>query len=651
MKRSARLFFACVPIVLASASGAAGLTDKFPLVRAVPEDVYLCVAGRPNPERAFLDRYWQRFFDEFHASGFLEELWDLIANEIPDEYVEKLEEFSEVGTRWLKSVRWSELGSGESVFAGRLTFPVPQYIYLSRQPVESVEHNFAGLKTMLSDLQKLGGSPLRIEESEFAGATIVSLRVDEAATVRLSVARRRDVLVLALGEDLLKESLGLLAGRTEKTALGSTPRFKAAFAGLPPPEDVIEYVDLKRLLLSIREMTSGLQREAGEADLDTRRVLGFADRLVADVLIFDYVATVEWTDGYRVFRESRTVLSADAKDRPTHAIFTAPPAFDRFDRFIPKKAAAFSITSGLDYVEGYHWLLDAVRGLPGGEKALAMWEDFQEEWGFHVERDLLSWLEGPIVTFTLPGSGFSGSTGAVMIKVNDEKKARRQVDRFVGYLKERFSEPPISTSPIEDDVLEGFQRVTHPFLMMVQMPPIVWGTADGYLIFSNGPRPARECLLTARDKRPSVRENPRFRREGILPDGPVVAASFTDLSRHAEEMQSMMAGVTMALGMVSAFAPLPQDATGRILRAIPPLLAKLGSVVGKLDFYQSESSATSFDGKAWLTRSVTNYKDPSTIPDLASSPSTQPVVKEDKEPSEPPEERSPAGRGETEPPR
>jgi len=60
--------------------------------------------------------------------------------------------------------------------------------------------------------------------------------------------------------------------------------------------------------------------------------------------------------------------------------------------------------------------------------------------------------------------------------------------------------------------------------------------------------------------------------------------------------------------MVSASIPDPdaQKAIGLVCG----ILGKLAPVVEAIDFYDSSAAVTTFDGKAWHTRSVTHYVAP-----------------------------------------
>ena len=140
-------------------------------------------------------------------------------------------------------------------------------------------------------------------------------------------------------------------------------------------------------------------------------------------------------------------------------------------------------------------------------------------------------------------------------------------------------------------------------MMMVFSP--VYGFADGHLILASSPAAVEACLATAKGQRPSVAENARVISEGLIPKGPVYSAGFADLSRMGQEM-SMALGM---MGMVSTMMP-PQPEL-KPVKDIILLLGKLAPVVQKLDFFVSNSTVVTFDGKAFHTRQAVSYKLPS----------------------------------------
>ena len=66
--------------------------DRFSLLKGVPEDVFLCTAGRHNAERAFLDEYWSEVFDALKATGIGADIMELLGSAIGEEQITAIEE-------------------------------------------------------------------------------------------------------------------------------------------------------------------------------------------------------------------------------------------------------------------------------------------------------------------------------------------------------------------------------------------------------------------------------------------------------------------------------------------------------------------------------------------------------------------------------
>ena len=355
-----------------------------------------------------------------------------------------------------------------------------------------------------------------------------------------------------------------------------------------------------------------LQAQQGGEKLAIVKLL--IDRLM-DAVVLDYAATVESTDGYAVRAESITVLVADAKERPIYPVFGKRPQMTDFDRYLPQETVSFSVSGGFDLGELYKFIEDTFRlAGPKGEELLAKWAEVQAEYGFDVKKDVIGWIDGDFISVTL-----EGNQGSVwLIKVTNEQIAREKVGAAIEFLSTKLAEvaaknPPLAmfgamlavrTSPVQHEQLEGFQNIH--FGMSPE--PIVWGVADGYLIFGTSANGVGLCLETAKGEHPNIRENARVMSEALVPSGPFTSVSLTDKRKFGEELAGLVGGVSMGLGMAGAMIP-DQDARP-IIAKIAGMLAKLTPVVRKIDFYKSSASYTTFDGQAWHTRAVTHYVSP-----------------------------------------
>lgn len=718
---------------------------KSSLIGAVPDDVFICVAGRHNPERQFLCDYWDEVIDALKESGIGSDLMDLIVSQLGEEQRAEVDRFKELAKKLLDGVDWDKLGGGEMVFAERMLEPVsmgknvtmmPDMVLLFRGSEGSASKNYEGLvailQTIVAEVNKAADEEvLSVNTAPRRGAKVASInllsKVPNAPPFNLAVALHRDVIVIAAGDKILDEVLGLLEGKSSKKSLAASRRFKQAFAKLPTAEDEMTFFDVPALLGSFRALGDLAVAEAassgsGDAvtnarfcdeanklaekgveayrqkdyqkaleytkkahevastdsrimynlacfhamvgnkdealtwlgkavdggfyspkqiakDTDLKIVRGdpryeaalakatkqvtakshseadqwkkVATRLFDVPGMVDYIAAVKYTEGYTVHAEEITALVPGAADNSFYPVFGKRKPLTDFDRYLPKETVSFSVSGGIDLGELYRFLEDTIRGLgPKGEEMLAKWAGIQKQLGFDVRKDILGWIQGDIIQLTLKQP--VGAATVFMIKVADEAAAREKLDSAVAFLSTNLQQaaqknPGLAmltprTSPVTHEKLSGFHNVA--FGMM----PLVCGVSGGHLILGSSADAVALCLATAAGDHPNIRKNSQFMAEAVIPKGGVRSISFTDKRNFGTELAQVI-GVIPMFGMPAMMAipdPEAQQAISKILGTV----AKLGPVAQKIDFYKSSAKYTTFNGKMWHTRSVTNYRSP-----------------------------------------
>ncbi len=642
---------------------AAAQTDisKFPLSKAIPADAFVAVAARANPEREFLDEYWEEVFRAFHESGILSDIWDLVTDSVDDEQLETIESIHDRFAELFGAVDWHQMFAEEFIHAGRFTMPSPigsvyEGVMMGRMKAEAAEANYGALKGILKEVVKFaeshgGKGVVAVVETNEDGLTIAGLAPEGVPMSILCVARQGDVIAISFGGSaLLEECFRLLRGDSDKEALVATARFKQAFSQLPAAEDSWSFVSPTTIFGSMRELmkliSGGMDgddghghmkqdqvrgsqqgskgngvKDEGDAEEDSDEgqgsevdrkaiVFGVIGQLLNDLDIFDYVAEVEWTDGYRVFTDSSAVLKPNAKQSPFYGVVAGGGPVEKFDRFIPKEADTFSCTSGLNFNHLYRY----VRSLLGkcGPDVKSFMDEFdrmqKEDWELDIEKDVLSLFEGQVISVSMGGNSW-----ALMFKVTNEEKMAEQVDRLFSFINRNLGEDQgLILTPTKVHGKREFTQISHPMMMMLggMSPPLV-GCAEGYLVVASSAKTVNRCLQTAAGEHPSIAKNKRWTKEAVQPSSHNVdAISFTDERNTGPELQGMIAGLSMALGMAGMFGQDMPPEVKSIMQAAPPILAKLGPVLGKLDFYRSSAGVTTFDGQKWMTKSVQNYKTP-----------------------------------------
>ncbi|MBU0617635.1 MAG: hypothetical protein KKI02_07950 [Planctomycetes bacterium] len=280
----------CVSGVLATALCAATLIgparvgqERFTLAGAIPNDVFLYVAERHNPAREFREKYWGEVFEALAQSGVGDDLLELFGSLLGAKQTAEIERLKQRASQLLDGVDWEQLAGKEFVFAERFVPPkkisedrppvmMANMIWLFRGSEDGAAQNYEGLVAILEALAEeinraVGAEALSVEKSTRANTQLASLNllgmVPNAPSLPLSVALRDDVIVLALREHLFGDVLDLMDGNSSKKALGNDPRFKAAFAELPPAADSMMFFDMQGLLNPMRTMVDTLMDVLG----------------------------------------------------------------------------------------------------------------------------------------------------------------------------------------------------------------------------------------------------------------------------------------------------------------------------------------------------------------------------------------------------
>jgi len=722
-------------VALMAASGATA-AERFSLVSAVPDDVFLCIAGRDNPERAFLDAYWGDVLQALCDSGIDRDFWDLLDLLADEEERTEIERLRKLVSEPISGMDWESFTNAEWVLAERLPEVVVtddafrvgpvQVLFVARCGESQATHNYEGLaaifKAAADEVNRRSGEVLlRVQTSEERGGRVTRLTVGKRKTsVSFSVGLRDDVILIGMGRRLFDDALGLLDSSASKRSLAATERYRRAFDRLPVAEDVKMFIDVRQLLAGVRDIAAqaisrmgggnienyGLDPEAtrlemqgveayrsgehGEAlrllrqahekapqdarilynlacmlavngqreealetlskaveagfhmpdliaadsDLaslrdDPRfqatvkeaRALAKPSKTAAKILdlilempgVVDYVAAVEYTQGYATYSDTWIAAAPNVADNRFYRVLTSPPMLTGFDRYLPQEAVSFSLDRGIDFAALYGYIADSFRRSgDDGRLVWQAWEEFQKQRGFDVRRDLLDWLRGDTICISLRQD--DSESWVCLLGVRDEATARQKLDAAVEFVTDRMPEliaqypmlAPLALriEPANVEQLEGFHAVYLPFMT----EPAVCGVRDGYLMAASSASALVTCLETAAGRHPSVRSNEQIMQQMLVPDGPFDSLSFSDKRDTGKELADMLRMVPSLGGMVVMGIPDPEARAAAI--KVLGMIAKLAPVAEQIDFYLSTASLCTFDDSGWRCRSVTHYVPP-----------------------------------------
>ncbi len=330
--------------------------------------------------------------------------------------------------------------------------------------------------------------------------------------------------------------------------------------------------------------------------------------------LIDYTATTIRTEGHSVYSDVRVALVKDAKSKPFYAVFggkMSVTAASEFARYLPKETVSYEVISPIDFVAFSQFVEDSFKAY-GDEGAMlwSKWEEFQVTAKFDVKKEVFSLLNGTSTNVMLEGGGWVG-----MMNVTDPEFAKAQLDRGMEFLSTQmtaaakqnpmFGMMAIRRVPVKHETLAGFETI---YTAMNPMPAAVWGVTDGKLMFGSSIDAIEMCINTAKGTHPGMKKNARLMAEAIVPDKDFFSATLRDQRNMGKELQAIIGVVSFASGLMPMAIPDPEVRS--ILGKVAGMIAKLSPVAGKIDFFKSTSTCTTFDGQNFWTKQVTHYASP-----------------------------------------
>ncbi len=351
-----------------------------------------------------------------------------------------------------------------------------------------------------------------------------------------------------------------------------------------------------------------------ESDADEAGTIRLVNRLMDLPGMIDYIATTIRTEGHSVHTDTRVALIDNAKEMPFYPVFggemSKTSAAD-FDKYLPKETVSYEVISAIDLNAFYRFIEDSFK-IYGeeGEMAWGQWEGFQESVSFNFKKEVLSWFEGGSANVMLEDGGWVS-----VMDVKDADLAQKQISKFVEFMSTKMGEmaqqnPMMSMLamrrvPVEHDELKGFETL---YMAMQPMPVAVWGVADGKVIAGSSIDTIAMCLDTAKGTHPGIDKNERVMSEALIPEKDFFSATLKDQRNMGKELQAAIGMVSFISGMMPMAIPDPEPRA--IIGKIAGMIAKLSPVAGKIDFYKSTSTCTTFDGQNFWTKQVTHYVSP-----------------------------------------
>jgi hypothetical protein len=601
----------CAALVLfALPAVAAEPTESLDLRRAVPNEAFLAVHGKHNPERDFQREHFREVWKTFEQSGLGERVVQLVTDYVPEHEVEHAKAVLGDLAEAVSPVDGEALLVAEEVVYGQvMQFPSSQHVLAVRLTPEAAAGAEEAVKNLMALAEEYTEGQLTVKTGEEGDTPVSALTVGEEVPFRPAVARLSEVLILSSSEQVLRSSLGRLLGG-EGECKFDDPRLQQALTQLPEPEDALTFYDAQLQLAKMREIGDFI-REAGEDDPNAERIGEIVDRVLAEMSIVDHEVTVEYTEGNQNRTATFGKLLPGAENKVLGEMLLRGKPFQDWQTWIPSDALAYSLNTGANLhpaYEGIMWLLE--ERVPEAEPFLEQFEELQAEHDVYLDRDILQAFSGENVSVSFPpaeASPLGGQDSVLALRCHKPDRIRELLHQLVDRLREIPFVEKQDLQLIESEDLEGFDTLSAAMLKLFQVAPVI-GFRDGWMVVGSSPAAVEKVFATRAGEGETIVDTEAFQELDLEVEGPVHAIAYTDLAESTRQTARAIAQIGLIAPVIIGMAGQEADSEElKPVREVLGLLPSVAKIVSKFDFFEARLSVTQEGDEpaTYMRRSVT----------------------------------------------
>ncbi|MBN1220512.1 MAG: DUF3352 domain-containing protein [Anaerolineae bacterium] len=269
---------------------------------------------------------------------------------------------------------------------------------------------------------------LHIQENQFSNDKLVVTTFD-------------NLVVIASGEQLVRDMIDKSKGKSEQTSLAENAQFKKITGELPANAVATIYMDLSGLFdVALQESAFELPPESTQ-DLEAFEAVAMAGTLQPDGVQIDVVAT------YDVEQMSEQMKTSLRQSASANAVLDDVPA------------EALFVYNGNNLNNIWQQTKKSLESNPDFNEGM---KDLEEELGFSFENDVFGWMTGEFAVVLLevpPPDEYSPPLGGyALIGADDVDNARNRVDKVIAALEEQGEMPPLETETIDGIEMKVFRN-------------------------------------------------------------------------------------------------------------------------------------------------------------------------------------------------
>ena len=584
----------CIALLSVSCAPSVLLADG--LMEAAPNDAYLAIYRKHNPERDYQKAYYAEIRQAIQETRIVDKFFAAIEKQVP---AEEFAQFDAIKNQLLQAVSpidWdAAMNSSESLYIQTMELPSTHHLWMTRMADGGASSVVDGLTNLLKLVEAASQGQVPVVEREIGGITMTSLGLPESLPVNPMFGVTDDgVFVFTTSPALLGQCMSLLADPSAVSKFDD-PRVKTAMQHLPQWEDSIAFFDGRKLFSELKGLDTFI-RDLAAGNEEAKRMAGLVAQIFQEVDVLDYTLTSEYTEG----RQNRSATFGAYRDGyETSAVgkmYVNQEAFKNWSGWIPETATSWSLNSGATLAPLYAWVMEVIPAtFPEAKEGLAQFEALQDQWDIHLYDDLLTGFSGESarLSFKGPTTAFGPTAKSVVyLKCDQPDRIQALVQRGLDALLQLpdVKKQGLSLSPVDD--MEGFQKLNYPMLGMMQMQPVL-GFKDGWMVMASHVEAVQLVEQSRSGEAATIESSDLFTAFNLPIEGPVIATSYVNTGQQtrdmAKGMQSIGSMLPMLMAMMGAGGNAPDLSKASDFMN---LLPDLGRIVAKFDFLDSTLTVT-----------------------------------------------------------
>jgi hypothetical protein len=561
----------------------------------VPNDAFLAVYARHNPERDYQRAYLADAVKTFEEEHICQRVMALLTSHMPQDKLDAAKSKWQEISSAIEPIHGAALANmDEFVLAETMEMPVNQILVATRLTPNDAADFERGLTQFAELLSRWSEGKVAVNTSKVQDATITTLGLPKESPYQPAIARLNDIVIICTSEDMLRTSVQQLQNPSAASKFDD-PRLKEALTHLPKPEDSLVFFDGRKLFERLGGLGAFI-RGHGNNDEHASHAARFVERIFNEMGVVDYEVTVEYTEPGQNRKATFGKLIDDYQSKLLGRVLAERQPLENWQTWIPKDATAFSVSSGCNVHELFEGITKMVQEeFPGSQHAFEKFAAVQDQIGVNLDRDILQSFSGQHVSVTVPIKGSDDSVrqeSVTALKCSNPDKIRELLSRGVEALN-KIPAVQMQQLKLEDLTdLAGFQAIHASFLQLIGTQPVI-GFRDGWLIIGSSRAAAEKVLDVHAGKAESIDGSAHFDKFGFDPHAATYEVSYHNIGagvRHAADLIDKAAAMApMFIGMAAGNAKPEEIQHVQEAIAILPSIAK---VVRKFDFYGNNLSDT-----------------------------------------------------------